>query len=144
MKKLPNILSLVLLTGCLLSCSTSFKSKDTEMKYEEYVFAVQLVEDSAMIKEYLDYHQNIWPEVEAGFKKAGYKEIRLYRFESFVTMILKVPAGSDLDQMGQMSNDSHPKAAQWNKLMDGFQKGLPGTREGQSWVAMEKYYEFKR
>ena len=114
------------------------------MKYEEYVFAVQLVEDSAMIREYLEYHQNIWPEVEAGFKKAGYEEIRLYRFENFVTMVLKVPLGSDLNHMGKISNDSHPKAAEWNQLMDGFQQGLPGTKEGQTWALMEKYYEYTR
>ena len=144
MNKLQYILSMILLTGCLLSCSTSFDSGEEEMKYEEYVFAVQLVEDSDMISEYLDYHQNIWPEVEAGFKKAGYEEIRLYRFENFVTMIVKAPLGSDLNQMGKICNDSHPKVAEWNQLMDGFQKGLPGSQEGQSWAAMEKYYEFIR
>lgn len=115
-----------------------------ETDFEEHVFAVRLVEDSSMVEKYLDYHKNVWPEVEKGFKIAGYENIRLYRFENYITMIVKVPKGSDLGKMGQISNDTNPRVAEWNKLMDGFQKGLSETVEGQTWVEMEKYYEFKK
>ena len=131
---------LFLTIGVMSSCSTKDKTTD----FEEYVFGVCLVDDSSIVQEYLNYHQNIWPEVEKGFQKAGYENIRLYRFENYVTMIVKVPKGADLGIMGQICNDSHPRVAEWNKLMDSFQKGLPGTEEGQTWVALEKYYEFEK
>lgn len=143
MKKLQSILLIFLVTGGFYSCYNSSNSKNMKSDFEEHVFAVRLVEDSSMVEKYLNYHKNVWPEVEAGFKKAGYESIQLYHFGNYITMIVKVPPGSDLGEMGQISNDSNPRVAEWNKLMDGFQKGLPGTREGQTWVVMEKYYEFK-
>lgn len=143
MKQLQNILSILILTGTFYSCCSISNSKIMETDFEEHVFAVRLVEDSSMVEKYLNYHKNIWPEVEAGFKKAGYENIRLYHYENYLSMIVKIPKGSDLGKMGQVSNDSHPRVAEWNKLMDSFQRGLPGTLEGQTWVEMEKYYEFK-
>lgn len=143
MKSLRHLISLISLIIFLVSCSTSYESNNMETEYVEHVFAVQLLEDSSMIGQYLEYHENIWPEVETGFRKAGYGNIRLYRFENFVTMIVQVPEGSDLGLMGQISNDSHPRAAEWNRLMEGFQKGLPGTIDGQTWVELKKFYEFE-
>lgn len=143
MNKQQAILYILSLTGILYSCCNPSNSITMETDFEEHAFAVRLVEDSSMVEKYLNYHKNVWPEVEAGFKKAGYDNIQLYRFENYITMIVKVPKGSDLGQMGQISNDSHPRVAEWNKLMDGFQKGLPGTLEGQTWVEMDKYYEYK-
>ncbi len=143
MKKLQSILLILLVTGVFYSCYNPSNSISMETDFEEHVFAVRLIEDSSMVEKYLNYHKNVYPEVEAGFQKAGYESIRLYHFENYITMIVRVPKGSDLGEMGQISSDSNPRVAEWNKLMDGFQKGLPGTLEGQTWMEMEKYYEFK-
>lgn len=129
---------LLLVMGLICSCSSGEK----ELEYEEYVFAAQLVDDPEMVEKYLDYHKNVWPEVEAAFEKAGYRQIRLYRFGNYITMTIKVPKGSDLDSMGQTSMESHPKVEEWQGIMDGFQKGLPGAGRLQKWVVLEKYYEF--
>jgi L-rhamnose mutarotase len=144
MKLLHHLSFTILLAAFLVSCNSPDKSIHIKASYDEYVFAVQLVNDSALVDKYLDYHQNIWPEVEAGFRQAGYEQIRLYRFETFVAMIVRVPSGADLGEMGQVSNDSHARAAEWNRLMEDFQKGLPGAREGQTWVVLDKFYEFDR
>ena len=125
------------------SCDNSSCREDDETEFEEHVFGVRLVEDTVIIEKYLNFHQNVWPEVEKGFKKAGYEHIRLFRFGNYVTMVVKVPAGSDLGRMGQISSESHPRVAEWNKLMDSLQKGLPGTVKGQTWVEMEKIYEYE-
>jgi L-rhamnose mutarotase len=133
---------MLLITFLASACALRSNTRGTE--FEEYVFGVRLVEDSAMQQKYLDYHQQIWPEVEEGFRKAGYEQVRLFCYGHYITMVVKVPKGSDLNRMGQISNDSHPRVAEWNKLMDGFQRGLPGTADGQTWVMFDKLYEFKK
>ncbi len=112
-------------------------------QFDEYVFSVQLVNDSTKIKEYLEYHKNVWPEVEEGFIKAGYRNIKIYRFQNFLTMVIKIPKGADLDQIGASPALNTEKIKVWNLLMSSYQKGLPGTVEGATWVPMEKIYEFE-
>lgn len=110
--------------------------------HDEYVFAVQLVNDPVKIQEYLEYHKKVWPEVEAGFRAAGYKSIRLYRYNNNLMMIVEVPKGVSLEEIGKAYELQTAKVKEWNTLMDSYQKGLPGTVKGTTWVAMNKYYEF--
>lgn len=130
-------LTLVCLMFPLINgCNTNLEEHD------EYVFAVQLVNDPVKIQEYLEYHKKVWPEVESCFKAAGYKSIRLYRFENYLTMIVEVPKGVSLEEIGKADELQTEKVKEWNALMDSYQKGLPGTNAGATWVAMGKYYEF--
>lgn len=138
-----SVFVIFVLLGLLNSCKQENSNAVETQKFREYVFGVQLVNDPAKIQEYLNYHKKIWPEVEAGFKKAGYTNIRLYHFGNYISMIINVPESADLDEMGKISEASHPRVKEWNKLMSGYQKGFPGTIEGTTWVPMDKIYEFK-
>ena len=106
--------------------------KNEENKFDELVFAVKLINDSTRISEYLKYHEAVWPEMEAGFKSAGFQSIKLYRTANLVTMILKIPKGADLGIMSKSAEDHHPRNKEWNKLMSEYQMGLPHVEEGQT------------
>ena len=114
----------------------------TQQQYEEHMYAVTISHEPDKLKEYLEYHASVWPEVEAGFKLAGYKEINMFRFKQFIVMQIKVPAGSDLSEMSRKAAESHPRCAEWNKRMDSYQIGLPGTSNGQKWVELDEFYSF--
>ena len=138
----------IILTGlrtiflvCLLM---NIACQKPEVEFDEYVFAVQLIDNDKKVEEYLNYHKQVWPEVEESFKKAGYEKIRLYRFGNFISMIVRVPKGSDLEKLGMKAESSHAKVKQWNNLMTTYQKGLPGVKSGTTWVMMDKIYEFDR
>lgn len=111
-------------------------------KTKDIVFVADLVNDSSKIKEYLSWHTKVWPQVEAGFRKAGYRRIRLYRFARTLVMIVTVPENADLAQMGNVAEASDPRCREWNILMDQFQEGVPGTAPGQKWVEAGMYYQF--
>ncbi len=142
MNRLKSIIFMLLITGIGISCETTADKTKDDTVYEEFVFGIRLVEEPDMVEKYLDFHRNIWPEVEKGFQIAGYENIRLYHSDNYVTMIVKVPVGSDLGRMGQISNESDPRVDEWNRLMATFQVGLSGSRD-QSWTQMEKIYEFQ-
>ncbi|MFX1706202.1 L-rhamnose mutarotase [Chitinophaga sp. CC14] len=122
----------------LTACNASQK----EEKLQEHVFVVNIVQDPQKLKEYLDYHQHIWPEVEAGFKKAGYRKITLYRYEYLLVMAITVPAGADLGQMGKTAESYDKRCAEWNRLMDGYQTGVPGAGQQEKWVEATPFYRF--
>jgi L-rhamnose mutarotase len=130
----------VFVTGCT---ENNVKIKPAQ-QFEERVFVVNIVPDSARLKEYLDYHKNIWPEVEAGFKKAGYQKIILYRYGRLLVMTITVPSGADLSAMGKLAESYDPRCAEWNKLMDTYQEGIEGTPRGQTWVEAKPFYRFNK
>jgi L-rhamnose mutarotase len=132
------LLTTMFATGC---AENNIKVKPAQ-QLEERVFIVSIVPDSARLKEYLDYHKKVWPEVEAGFKKAGYQKIVLYRYGYLLVMTITVPSGADLNEMGKLAESSDPRCAEWNKLMSTYQKGVEGTSPGQTWVEAKPFYQF--
>lgn len=148
MKKVFFQLTFVVFTCSFMMCSqvnssSKVNSVNQETEFEQRVFVVNTVDDDVKLKEYLAYHKEIWPEVEAGFKKAGYKDITLYRFNDLIVMAIIVPKGADLDAMGKLSESYSPRCVEWNQLMNTYQKGVNGTSEGQKWVEAKPFYEFK-
>lgn len=124
---------------CLSSCGGS-----KAVKTEEKVFVVNIVPEEKKLQEYLRYHRQVWPEVEAGFRKAGYQKISLYRYQYLLVMKIEVPAGADLGQMGKTAEAYSPRCAEWNRLMAGYQVGVPGTKQGETWVEAVPFYEFRK
>ena len=108
----------------------------------EKVFVVNIVPDGQKLQEYLHYHEHVWPEVEAGFRKAGYRKISLYRYNYLLVMTIVVPEGADLGQMGKAAESYDPRCAEWNRIMNGYQAGVPGTGPGQTWVEATPFYQF--
>ena len=104
---------------------------------------VDLVDDSAKIAEYEAYHQQIWDEVKQGFLKAGFVDIRIYRFHNHLSMIIEIPEGKDLGELSALSAENNPKMAEWDALMSTYQIGVSGTAEGQTWAFAEKIFQFK-
>lgn len=109
----------------------------------DVVMVANLADDSLKMDQYLAYHQKIWPEVEAGFRKAGYKNIRLYRFNRTLVMIVTVAADADLGAMGRMAESYDPKCREWNNMMAAYQVGVPGSLPGEKWVEAKLFYQFK-
>ena len=143
MKKIFLQLVLIVFSCSFMMCSPA-NSDHKEPKLVEKVFVVNTVDNNKKLNDYLAYHRQIWPEVEAGFKKAGYKSITLYRFNDLIVMTIMVPENADLNEMGKLAESYSPRCAEWNKLMNTYQKGVNGTSEGQKWVEVIPFYKFRQ
>jgi len=128
----------------LFAGTASCKQQKTGEPLEERIFVVTIGPGDQKLQEYLAHHQHVWPEVEAGFKKAGYRKITLSRFQNLVVMSILVPKGADLDQMGKVAESYDKRCAAWNRLMDTYQAGVPGTAPGQKWVEAKTFYSFEQ
>ena len=97
-------------------------------------------------KEKKDYynklHANPWPEINAMLKKCNIRNYSIYECELDGKLYLFSYfeyTGDDFDaDMQKMKDD--PKTNQWWKETDPCQIRLPGTPEGQQWMAVEEVY----
>jgi L-rhamnose mutarotase len=133
---------LLLLTTTLFACKQSQSTDQVPEKLVEKVFVVNIITGEKSLQEYLHYHENVWPEVEAGFRKAGYKKITLYRYDHLLVMTVTIPENADLNAMGKIAESYDPRCTEWNKLMAKYQTGVPGTKPGQTWVEAQPFYTF--
>lgn len=122
-----------------------FSSSCREQKpTKDIVMIVNLLNDPQKIKAYEQYHEHIWPQMEEGFRKAGFNNIRVYRFSNHLVMIITVPADADLSAMSKKAEAYDPRCREWNRLMDQYQQGVEGTLPGQKWVELKKIYELDK
>lgn len=128
---LLSVLLLLLFTACTRA-----------ERLTEKVFVVNIKPGEETLRQYEQYHAAVWPEVEEGFRKAGYRRIRLFRSAHTVVMVITVPEGADLAAMGKTAEGHHPRCAEWNRLMAGYQEGIAGALPGQTWTEALPLYSF--
>jgi L-rhamnose mutarotase len=127
------VVSIVAFSGCR-------ERKPTK----DIVMIVNLVNNPQKIKEYKQYHKHIWPEVEEGFRKAGFDNIRVYQFDRHLVMIVTIPADANLSELSKKAEAYDPRCKEWNQLMDKYQQGVDGALPGQKWAEMKKIYDLSK
>lgn len=108
-------------------------------------FALDLVDDPAMIAEYERWHrpENAWPEITAAIKAAGVVELEIYRVENRLFMIMDVT--DDFSAAKKSASDSqNPRVVAWETLMWQFQRALPSAKPGEKWIEMKRIYTLPR
>ena len=105
-----------------------------------YCLALDLIHDEALIKEYEEYHQKVWPEILQSIKEAGIEQMEIYRTGNRLFMIMQTDDDFDLEQKVKADADNE-KVQEWETLMWQYQQALPGSKPGEKWVVMEKIFE---
>lgn len=105
-----------------------------------YALALDLVEDPQLMKEYIQYHKEIWPEIKDSILESGILDMQIYNFGNRLFMIMEVDDSFSFERKGQM-DASNPKVQEWESLMWKYQQALPGAGEGEKWVLMDKIFQ---
>ena len=111
----------------------------TQMK--TFAMALDLVDESSSIKEYREYHRNVWPEVKEGLLEIGVEGMEIYLLGDRLFMVIDTKDDFDLIADFQKYTDSSDKAAQWDTLMRKYQKKTPFTNDGDWWAPMQKVFD---
>lgn len=105
-----------------------------------YALALDLVEDPQLMKEYIQYHKEIWPEIKDSILESGILDMQIYNFGNRLFMIMEVDDSFSFERKGQM-DACNPKVQEWESLMWKYQQALPGAGEGEKWVLMDKIFQ---
>ena len=107
---------------------------------QKFCLALDLVNDPALIEEYLAYHQNVWPEILASIKSSGILNLEIYRYQNRMFMIMETTDEFSFEKKSSM-DAGNEKVQEWEELMWRFQKAMPGAKPGEKWMLMEKIFQ---
>ena len=107
-----------------------------------YCLALDLVNDETLIAEYEAYHQKIWPEIKKSILEAGIEQMEIYRFANRLFMIMEVNA--EFNFANKSAADAmNPKVQEWEALMWKYQQAMPGAKQEEKWVLMNKIFDLQ-
>ena len=107
-----------------------------------YCLALDLKNDPVLIAAYKRYHRKIWPEITASIKSAGILDVEIYLLETRLFMIMEVDGNFSFEKKTE-ADQKNPKVQEWEKLMWTFQQALPGAKQGEKWLLMERIYKLE-
>jgi L-rhamnose mutarotase len=106
------------------------------------VLAVDLKGD-AVVDIYRDYHRRVWPEVLDSLRSSGVVGMQIYLLGRRLVMVAELEDGGDLRSAFAARIASHPRVAEWERLMMSLQQPAPGAGKGEWWTAMEPVFEYR-
>ncbi|MDV2447931.1 L-fucose mutarotase [Elizabethkingia anophelis] len=105
----------------------------------KYALALDLKDDDELIRQYEEYHKQVWPEILESIKNSGIQSMEIYRTDNRLFMIMEV--GDDFSFDAKTEADAgNPKVQEWENLMWDYQQALPKSKPGEKWVLMDKIF----
>jgi L-rhamnose mutarotase len=125
-----------------VSCTQKSAKRDSE---RVFVMTTDLVDDSSLIHIYDSLHSRagVWPELKKANMASGIREIKIYRFNTRLTMMIHLSEDADLSKMDSLYLNADEKIMVWGKLMSGFQRALPGRDTSEKWVEMKLIHHYQ-
>ncbi len=108
-----------------------------------HCLALDLKNDPALIAEYEQYHEAVWPDILQSLGDSGITEMEIYRVENRLFLILEGDETFSLDRKGAM-DAANPRVQAWETLMWDYQDALPTAQPGQKWVPAKRVFAYIR
>ena len=105
-----------------------------------YCFALDLIDDLQLIREYDDWHKKSWPEIKKSIIDSGVDDMEIYRTGNRLFMIIDANSTFSLQKKSEM-DASNAKVQEWETLMWKFQKPLPWANKGEKWITMNRIFK---
>lgn len=102
--------------------------------------ALDLKDDPALIREYVDHHRHVWPEVTAALRKIGISRMQIFLLGTRLFMVYEAPDRFDPARDYQ-SYAADPRCRAWDELMRRFQQPAPGAKPTDWWTPMDCIFE---
>lgn len=107
---------------------------------KRFCLAVDLKDDAQLIAEYEQYHERLWPEIEASIKDSGIINLEIYRIENRLFMIMETNDSFSFEAKSA-ADASNEKVQEWEALMWNYQQALPTAKKGEKWIIMKKIFD---
>lgn len=104
-----------------------------------YCLALDLKDDPTLIAEYEQYHQRIWPEIEASIRESGITAMEIYRLGNRLFMIMETDETFSFEAKSA-ADAANPKVQEWETLMWKYQQALPLAKPGEKWLLMDRIF----
>ena len=95
---------------------------------KRHCLTLDLKDDASLIAKYIEYHENVWPEVLDSIRDSGIMEMEIYSIENRLFMIIEVNEEFSFEKKSEM-DANNPRVQDWEMLMWNYQwvaSGLQG------------------
>lgn len=103
---------------------------------------MELKDDPQLIRDYAYWHspEHIWPEIPAGIRAVGIRNMEIYRWETRLVMI--VEADDDFDWDSAFARlATLDRQAEWEDFVAQFQQTAAGSTSAEKWHLMEQIFK---
>lgn len=107
-----------------------------------HCFALDLIDNEALIAEYEQIHKNIWPEIHQSILEAGIEMMEIYRIGNRLFMVMEVNADFSFERKAKIDAES-AIVQKWEAKMWQYQQALPMAKPGEKWLKMEKIFDLQ-
>lgn len=103
-----------------------------------------LLNDKETAEQYIQYHKNVWPEVEAALKKIGVKKMRIFFVDDLkLFMYIETIDGFNPEKDFDLAVQMDPKVEEWVDIMNTkLLKRLNPNEGSLVWHLMDDIYDF--
>ncbi|SRR5579871_3952514 len=105
-----------------------------------HCLTLDLKNDPALIAEYKQHHDRIWPEVVRSLKDAGIQDLEIFQRGTRLFMILETVEGFSFEEKLK-ADAANPKVREWEELMWKYQQPLPDSKPGEKWRMMDRIFK---
>lgn len=109
---------------------------------KRYCLTLDLKDDPKLIRQYEEHHKAVWPEIVQSIKSAGIEAMEIYRTGTRLFMTMDVNDEFTFENKAE-ADKANAKVEEWEKLMWEYQQPLPGAKQGEKWILMEKIFSLK-
>lgn len=111
------------------------------MSKRKHCLALDLNDDPEAIAEYVEYHKQVWPEIEESLKEAGIIDMEIYLATNRLFMIIEVNEKFSFDHKKEL-DENNPVVQKWENIMRKIQRRIPGSNQDEWWLVMDRVYKF--
>jgi len=106
---------------------------------QKFCLTLDLKDDPQLIEEYMQYHENVWPEILLSIKASGISNMEIYCWGTRLFMIIEADNDFSFEKKAFL-DQGNTKVQDWETLMWKYQQSLPGSKPGEKWMLMDKIF----
>ena len=101
---------------------------------------LDLKNDPHIIKQYIDHHGQVWPEVSDALRDIGISKIKIFLIANHLFMYYE--AGDDfVPERDFQAYTKFPRAQEWDLLMRTFQQKVPEAGPQDWWAPADLVFD---
>lgn len=103
---------------------------------------LSLRNDEKLIRQYVEEHQNVWPEIQAGIREVGILDMQIYIHDNILFMIVDTVDDFDWVKDNQRLAEL-PRQKEWEFYMSKFQQADANATSAEKWQMMQQIFKLK-
>lgn len=101
---------------------------------------LDLKDDPQMIRQYIEAHRNVWPEIREGIREVGILDMQIYISGNHMFMIMDTTDDFDWEKDNERL-DNLPRQKEWETFVGQFQVAEDNAESNKKWRLMDLIFK---